>query len=434
MQGLSIPVTMISCAAVTLLAEFIILMSEKLSLGALGYLVSLSLGLVPYRRLLIVKSRFKPEDEIQSMTPAQGHVCHSTFGILYVVRVQCAEFAEAIGSYCCCRIVLQTGIPLALCLTSISAGFGSGLSQSQASIRHTFQYRGTAGVLCGLDGDRLALTSSLDIRWSRAPVTVRLVFFDPDQIPSTDILVISNSLTSRICGDPDEAAGVVYKSRDGIGTCSDELLKMNDMSYARDSIGLFRITSHCHYCSKCVGVLSTRAAFVFALRGDRGLERPLKLQYTRMSLESGLYIISSQVENRYVGQNLAEGPPLVPKDIFALPEGVRAPRWIVERNDKGYRLVADRAPTGVLEDRVVALVIDRATGIEDWILTAQPQHGENVYIIERQDRSSGWVVKEDGDSTFGDPILAKPLIATMSLPPQYLPTELFTFVRIDRED
>ncbi|CAL1715316.1 unnamed protein product [Somion occarium] len=110
-----------------------------------------------------------------------------------------------------------------------------------------------------------------------------------------------------------------------------------------------------------------------------------------------------------------------------------SPRWIVERKDKGYRLKAHEAPTGVEGDRVVAFLIDRATGPEDWIITAQPQHGKNVYIIERQDRSSGWVVKEEGDGTFGDPILAKPLIATKSLPPQYLPTELFTFVRIDRD-
>ncbi|KIK52269.1 hypothetical protein GYMLUDRAFT_118723, partial [Collybiopsis luxurians FD-317 M1] len=51
---------------------------------------------------------------------------------------------------------------------------------------------------------------------------------------------------------------------------------------------------------------------------------------------------------------------------------------------------------------------------EEWIFEPVPQHGVNHYIILTHDRQRGWVTPKEGGQ-----ISCRPLIATMSIPPQY---------------
>ncbi|KAK7687736.1 hypothetical protein QCA50_008954 [Cerrena zonata] len=152
-----------------------------------------------------------------------------------------------------------------------------------------------------------------------------------------------------------------------------------------------------------------------------------------MSLENGVYIISTKEQGRHVGRFPVEDLSLRPKQLFALPQGIEAPKFIIEKNDKGHKIKAFGAPTGVWNNSLFAFLIELGEAQpEDWVITAQPQHGGNVYTVEKQDRSAGWI-HDDSDDHRGFHIDVKPLISTKSLPPQFLPTELFVFTRIDRD-
>ncbi|CAM5424690.1 MULTISPECIES: I66 family serine proteinase inhibitor [Streptomyces] len=65
---------------------------------------------------------------------------------------------------------------------------------------------------------------------------------------------------------------------------------------------------------------------------------------------------------------------------------------------------------------------------ERWVLTAQPQHGPDMFTIERSDRSGvGLVVPEDE----GEPVAVRPLLVMPSYPPHYPPNELFRITPAD---
>lgn len=151
-----------------------------------------------------------------------------------------------------------------------------------------------------------------------------------------------------------------------------------------------------------------------------------------MPLDTGIYIISTMADNRPVGRHLVEDRSLLPKAVRALPNGIQAPRIVVEQTPKGNLIKAGGAPTGKFRDAVYAFLID-VEQPQHWVITAQPHHGENVYIVETEDRTAGWVVASE-DTGFGPQVEVKPLKSTKSLPPQYSPNELFEFVRIDRDD
>jgi len=144
-------------------------------------------------------------------------------------------------------------------------------------------------------------------------------------------------------------------------------------------------------------------------------------------------MIASKVDSRPIGRYPVEDLSLLPKRVLSLAMGTHASPFIVQKSDKGYTVRALGAPTGAIDGQLFAVLLDFPPA-EDWIITPQPQHGENTYTIEKNDRSGGWVV--DDEEVFGNAraIKVKPLIATKSLPPQYPNTELFTFVRVDRDD
>ncbi|KAG8996129.1 hypothetical protein FRB94_008554 [Tulasnella sp. JGI-2019a] len=155
-----------------------------------------------------------------------------------------------------------------------------------------------------------------------------------------------------------------------------------------------------------------------------------------MSIESGLYIVVNKANGHNIGRYPVEDRSLLPKRVMVLPQGVQAPMWIIEKKpDSNYTMKAGGAPASTQNSLLFVSLID---GIPppaaSWCITATPQHGENTYIIELDDKSAGWVVP-DTNPDGGDlvQVQVKPLISTKSMPPQYPATELFTLIRIDRE-
>jgi len=152
-----------------------------------------------------------------------------------------------------------------------------------------------------------------------------------------------------------------------------------------------------------------------------------------MSLSSGIYIITSNADGANVGRHPIEDRSLHPKPVLALPKEIDPPKFIVEQNDTGYKLKAHGSPLGVYNNQVFAFLLEESQ-FENWVITAQPQHGKNVYTVEQNDRFAGWIV-DNAEGPFGGHFInVKPLIVAPSLPPHFPQNELFTFIRIDRED
>ncbi|KAF3931436.1 hypothetical protein ABW19_dt0202727 [Dactylella cylindrospora] len=151
------------------------------------------------------------------------------------------------------------------------------------------------------------------------------------------------------------------------------------------------------------------------------------------TLEPGLYIIRSKAFPNFIGRRNQEDMSLLPKKIMTLPEGVEAPRWEVQRHEGGpephYTLKAGGSHTATIDDKLWAILLPEPIA-ERWIITAQPQHGENTYTVEKENREGGWVIPNDEPYVQVD---VRPLIVAPSLPPHFPPTELFEFVRIDRD-
>lgn len=65
---------------------------------------------------------------------------------------------------------------------------------------------------------------------------------------------------------------------------------------------------------------------------------------------------------------------------------------------------------------------------EQWVLTAQPQHGRDTFTIELASRTgAGLVVPEDE----GEPVGVRPLIVMPTYPPRFPPNELFRITPVD---
>ncbi|KAK7047234.1 hypothetical protein VNI00_006900 [Paramarasmius palmivorus] len=147
-----------------------------------------------------------------------------------------------------------------------------------------------------------------------------------------------------------------------------------------------------------------------------------------MSLESGLYIIKNQ--GKYIGRNLAEDMSLLPKRIVTLPESVQAPRWEVEKKDDNKYILKCQKDATVQFDNLVWAALLPEPLPEKWCIEHVPHHGQNAYVILRENREQGWVVtSEEAYQQIG----SKPLIVGLSEPPFYPPNEHFEFVRIDRD-
>ncbi|KAL4252127.1 hypothetical protein ABKN59_001748 [Abortiporus biennis] len=125
-------------------------------------------------------------------------------------------------------------------------------------------------------------------------------------------------------------------------------------------------------------------------------------------MEPGWYTITSMVEEQYEDRSLHDKP------IFLLPNIKEqipiASVWNIEKTGEDrYRLSTRGNFTAIQDDRV---------------LTAQPQHGENVYMIQTNDEEKGWTA----DGGEHSQIATRPLASTDSIPPPYTSTQLLIII------
>ncbi|KAI0796102.1 hypothetical protein C8Q75DRAFT_361028 [Abortiporus biennis] len=113
-------------------------------------------------------------------------------------------------------------------------------------------------------------------------------------------------------------------------------------------------------------------------------------------MEPGWYTITSMVEEQYVvGRAIGEDRSLHDKAIFLLPnikeQITIAPVWNIEKmGEDRYRFSTRGDFTAIQDDRVFAILDPFTQRPEKYVLTAQPQHGENVYTIQTNDEEKGW--------------------------------------------
>ncbi|KAJ3790415.1 serine protease inhibitor [Lentinula aff. detonsa] len=145
-----------------------------------------------------------------------------------------------------------------------------------------------------------------------------------------------------------------------------------------------------------------------------------------MSLETGRYIIISG--DYAVGRHFPEDRSLLPKGIFLIPKDWET-NWVFEKSgnqQNEYTITSNGSPTAHIDGAVVALLTELFS-VTKWIVEAVPQHGHNAYIITTPEHDQGWVSSEE----VGQQILVKPLIATHSLPPQYLRNGVFQIIKVE---
>ncbi|KAH7914247.1 hypothetical protein BJ138DRAFT_434388 [Hygrophoropsis aurantiaca] len=153
------------------------------------------------------------------------------------------------------------------------------------------------------------------------------------------------------------------------------------------------------------------------------------MQHTSNELESGLYMVTSPClpGGSFVGRDVREDFSLRPKKVIVLPQGVQAPRWIVESLGKGrYRLKVGGAPTCEMNKELYAMLVE-AQG-EEWIVTHRDYH--DACTVEKADGKSGWVIPKETPYT---QIAVRPLQSQPSAPPKFADNELWKFIRIDRD-
>ncbi|THH32055.1 hypothetical protein EUX98_g2133 [Antrodiella citrinella] len=159
------------------------------------------------------------------------------------------------------------------------------------------------------------------------------------------------------------------------------------------------------------------------------------------TLESGIYEIRNRATGEVVFRHPIEDKSLLPKPIYSLhPDTRPLGKWeVVKKGGNKFVLKAHGAPTGIrnVDDQrhVYAFLTDEDKHTVEWEITkvVDTRHEEG-YIIETKDfgEQIGWSAYGN-DGQFGVKIAAKPLPSTRSLPPQFFVTDVFEFIRIDRE-
>ncbi|ESK88375.1 hypothetical protein Moror_14761 [Moniliophthora roreri MCA 2997] len=147
-----------------------------------------------------------------------------------------------------------------------------------------------------------------------------------------------------------------------------------------------------------------------------------------MSLKPGLYYIQNR--RRYIGSS-GEEPPNAQR-VIVLPDGVRAPRWLVEKLDDDRYIIKVEEPDGshasaaTVDDKIFV----RVEKSEAWHIIPDERGGKDSYVIASADeRYKGWVAPEEPE----DQILYRLLIVGPSFPPFYPPNETFQFLPVPRE-
>ncbi|KAI5993350.1 hypothetical protein EDC04DRAFT_2910859 [Pisolithus marmoratus] len=146
----------------------------------------------------------------------------------------------------------------------------------------------------------------------------------------------------------------------------------------------------------------------------------------------GQYYITSLQNNENLGvSNIVPAifpPPPLP--VIVLPDGVLPPRFTVEPvngGDNTYVILVERRNTRGQEDRVFAFENEPA---EEWVILYREL--QDAYTIERRGEPVGWTVPQPEETEIRQVVL-RPIISTRSLPPQFLPTQLYRFERAPEE-
>ncbi|KAH7927791.1 hypothetical protein BV22DRAFT_1127107 [Leucogyrophana mollusca] len=146
-------------------------------------------------------------------------------------------------------------------------------------------------------------------------------------------------------------------------------------------------------------------------------------------LEAGLYMITSPCLHggSFIGRDLNEDRSLGPKKVVVLPVGVEAPKWIVEPMGKGrYKLKVGGAITCEMKQELYAMLIGLEG--EEWMIKYRDYH--DAYTIEKANEKAGWLVPDMKPFT---QIAVRPLQSQPSAPPKFPDSELWKFIRIDRD-
>ncbi|KAI6044499.1 hypothetical protein EDC04DRAFT_2599520 [Pisolithus marmoratus] len=146
----------------------------------------------------------------------------------------------------------------------------------------------------------------------------------------------------------------------------------------------------------------------------------------------GQYYITSLQNNENLGvSNIVPAifpPPPLP--VIVLPDGVLPPRFTVEPvngGDNTYVILVERRNTRGQEDRVFAFENEP---VEEWVILYREL--QDAYTIERRGGPVGWTVPQPEETEIRQVVL-RPIIATPSLPPRFLPSQLYRFERAPEE-
>ncbi|EGX44915.1 hypothetical protein TWF173_004647 [Orbilia oligospora] len=126
-----------------------------------------------------------------------------------------------------------------------------------------------------------------------------------------------------------------------------------------------------------------------------------------MSLPSASYfIIGSYGSYQYsVGRAPAEDKSLNPKQVYLLrPSAVGMTPWVLIRTPHGYVLKIKEAPTGIVNDAVVAILNLNLTRYVEWGL--EPVPGEQDHFRIRGPNGQYWTV-DDRDTQNGRRIVLR---------------------------
>ncbi|KAI6010909.1 hypothetical protein F5J12DRAFT_570238 [Pisolithus orientalis] len=141
---------------------------------------------------------------------------------------------------------------------------------------------------------------------------------------------------------------------------------------------------------------------------------------------SSEYRITSVQHEKYLGDDQAGGV-LPPYPIVLLDTLILPPKFTVTKSNEinTYTITVNENMVHDLDDRVVSYNDESTT---EWVIIFR-RH-ERAYTVERKVESGlAWTAPELEPDRPSNPlqILLKPLVCTYSIPPQFLPSQLFKF-------
>ncbi|KAM5542236.1 hypothetical protein V8D89_004109 [Ganoderma adspersum] len=152
-----------------------------------------------------------------------------------------------------------------------------------------------------------------------------------------------------------------------------------------------------------------------------------------MALENGKYTIISKLDDGSVGRRPVEDRSGKPKGVFKLAKdmGPFVTIWDVEKLENGnYRLKANNGTVGAHEGLLWAIIMEdqvaHATDIE-WTLQRDERDPDgNAYVVMLAGKQEGWVAPTGED----EQIAVKPILAGLTIPPTFSPSEVFIFKKL----